>query len=342
MKKLILFVCVASMIPAACVKPEDETSSKFNRRANIEKYMRKAKTVSQMDHERQQPLEITDPLDVSRLTKNTQTVDLDFLTESFERNRQLLQNRLQENYAQRNGARLEQLAEQYKNQIQQAVQEASSPAELEEKVTRALADQEKAIKDVIGQVSTTTRLKPDQQSLDRAAKRLERRCEDFTNRMELYYGPETAKAVSPVLEKAVEDFEYAMASAASEKDLNDKLAQILLYTRQQIQQTVEETADPAGSTSEEEITALRADMITTHQQLENRIEYLYGKEAVLQARKPFNRLLEDAGNTLRENMRLSQKKNTLQRFNIHYKDSLLDLQERWNKDLAQTAVSDAD
>ncbi|MBR3632583.1 MAG: hypothetical protein IKN49_05960 [Elusimicrobiaceae bacterium] len=340
MKKLMLLCCVVSMLLSACVKPEDESSSKFNRQANIEKYMKKAKTLSQMDQERQKPLDIVAPLDVSHLTKNTQTVDLDFLTESFERNRQSLQNRLQEKYTQRNGTRLEQLADQYRNQIRQAIQDASSPAELEEKVNQALADQEKSVKELMDQTDTANRLKPDQQSLDRAAQRLQHRCEDFANRMELYYGPETAAAVRPVLDKAIEDFEYAMASAANEKELNDKLAQILLFTRQQIQQVTEETADPAGITSEDEITALRSEMITTHQQLENRIEYLYGKEAVLQARKPFNRLLEDAGNTLRENMRLSQKKNTLERFNAHYKDSLLDLQEQWNKELAQMAKSE--
>ena len=256
MKKLMLLCCVVSMLLSACVKPEDESSSKFNRQANIEKYMKKAKTLSQMDQERQKPLDIVAPLDVSHLTKNTQTVDLDFLTESFERNRQSLQNRLQEKYTQRNGTRLEQLADQYRNQIRQAIQDASSPAELEEKVNQALADQEKSVKELMDQTDTANRLKPDQQSLDRAAQRLQHRCEDFANRMELYYGPETAAAVRPVLDKAIEDFEYAMASAANEKELNDKLAQILLFTRQQIQQVTEETADPAGITSEDEITHL--------------------------------------------------------------------------------------
>ena len=73
---------------------------------------------------------------------------------------------------------------------------------------------------------------------------------------------------------------------------------------------------------------------TLHQTLESYVEPLYGKEAVLQMRKVFNEVLDDTGKTLRENKRLSQKKQALDNLNATYRQAMLDLQNKWNQQFA--------
>jgi hypothetical protein len=74
--------------------------------------------------------------------------------------------------------------------------------------------------------------------------------------------------------------------------------------------------------------------------LESFVEPLYGKEAVLQMRKAFNDVLENTGQTLRENKRLSQKKQQLQELNGYYRQAMLNLQQKWNAEFGLSSTAD--
>lgn len=323
-------LCSAFVLCAACGRPEDESPSKFQRKANIEKYVQKAKSAGRLSMERAKPLEAADPLDVSRLTNQTQNVQTGFLDGIFERNRLSLERRLQQAYAERSAARVSELLDKYREQARQAAMQASGPAALSSRLREVFAAQDAELEAFLAAQDAVTRLKPDQALLDRSKERLRRRCDDFTSRMQLYYGTQAAQQCRPVLDKALEDYVYAMAGASTTAELDAKLKQIQSQTARQIGQIASLSGDPLGVTPEDVITSLRADMINTHQKLEERVEALYGKDAVLAARKVFNRLLEEGGKTLRENARLSQKKRAAAHLNQHYRQSLLDLQQQWN------------
>lgn len=339
MKKMLLLFISAALCLTACVKPEDEKPSPAAQQTNIEEYLQRAHRANQLDAEREKPIPVEPLVDTSRLTHVTQVPDLDFLAQSFQRNRSSMQNRMQEAYTARMKTALAESAEQYKTQLQQVAQQATSPVDLAAKLTAAQAEQDKVIEQFIATQSAQTRLKPDQQLLERIAQRLSRRCDEYVEYMRLYYGDQTALKSRPIFEKAVQDYTYAMASAANEPELENKINEILAQTAQQIQQIASDTADPMGATPEDVITSLRSDMIQKHQTLENYIERLYGKEAVLESRKVFNQLLTEVGSTLRENMRLGQKKSSLQRFNQQYMGNMRLLQQQWNLQYGIAAIA---
>lgn len=333
MNKYALFFCCGALLCAACGRPEDESPSKFQRQANIEKYVQKAKAAGQLSQEREKPLPVEDLADLSQLTNHTQEVDFSFLTQTFDRNRRSLEKRLAETYGEQVSAQLSALMEQHRALAAQAAKEAQSPADLAGRLNTLLAAQNQELQDFITRQTAQTRLRPAQTLLDRAEERLNRRCEDFLSRIQFYYGNEAAKRCRPVLDKAVQDYVYAMASAPTAAELDAKLAQTEAEAETQMKEITAQSGDPLGITPENVITALRADMITAHQRLEERVEKLYGKEAVLASRKVFNRLLDESGRALRENARLSQKKSTLAHLNGHYRQSMLALQSQWNAGL---------
>ena len=333
MRQLIAFlVCCGNIVMcAACSRPPDNTPSKFQRQANIEKYVQKARQINRLGEERQKPLQITDPVNPSRLTNQAQETDTSFLTRMFERSRHSLETQLLETYSQQSSKRLSALFEQYRQQALAAVREAASPDDLAQKLRNLREEQNKQWDEFIAAQSGKVRIQPDQALLEAARKRLDRRCKEYLDRLDFYYGPAVAEQSRPVLEKAMQDYVYAMASAANAEELDKSLAQIQEQTSAQIKQIAAQAGDPLGITPEEMITSLRADMIHTHRQLEEQVEMLYGKDAVLQARTVFNHCLEETGKALRENARLSQKKRALAHLNEHYRQSLLALQQQWNK-----------
>lgn len=337
-KRILPFFCCGLLLCAACGRPEDESPSKFQRQANIEKYVQKAKSAGLASLEREKPLPVPDPIDPARLSNITQEIDPAFLTQMFEHNRRSLEKRLLETYGVQTSALLAALMNKHRLEALEAAKKAGSPADLAQNLRALLDGQNKEIQDFIAAQTANARLRPDQDLLDRSKARLNRRCEDFLARIQLYYGNTAASGCRPVLGKAVEDYVYAMASAGDSAELDAKLAQIETQAESQIKQITAASGDPLGVTPEPLITALRADMITAHQKLESRIEALYGKDAVLASRKVFNRYLEEGGKTLRENARLSQKKRGMAHLSEHYRESMLALQRQWNEALEASSA----
>ena len=334
MRTAIISICaMAVLVCSACSRPEDNTPSKFQRQANIKKYVEKAKEINRLGQEREKPLPITDPSHTEQLTNQVQKMDASFLHQLFARNRRSLEKRLLETYIQQSSARLSALFEQQRQQAVAAAKESDSPDALAQRLRQLRQEQNNQWDEFIAEQSGKIRLQPEQGLLEEARKRLSRRYEEFIDRVAFYYGPAAAEKTRPVLDKAVQDYVYAMASASDSQALDKALAQIEQQASAQIQEITDQSGDPLGITPEEVITSLRADMITTHQTLEEQIETLYGKDAVLQARAVFIHCLEETGKALRENARLSQKKRALAHLNKHYRDSLLALQKRWNKEL---------
>lgn len=335
MRKLILPVCcLSALLCVSCSRPQDNAASaKFQRQANIKKYVQKAREINRLGEEREKELVIIDPVDPARLTNQAQETDTTFLSRLFERSRQSLEKRLAQTYSQQVSSQLSTFFEQQRQETLEAAHNAASPDDLARSLRALRAKQDEQWQSFITSQSGKVRIQPSQQLLEEMQKRVSRRCDEFMDRLAFYYGPDAAAKSRPVLNKAVEDFTYALASASTSEELDNSLAQIQQQFSVQIKQIAAQSGDPLGVTPEEVITSLRADMINNHRVLEERVETLYGKDAVLQARGVFNHCLEETGKTLRENARLSQKKRALTHLNQHYKHNLLTLQKRWNEDI---------
>lgn len=335
MYKSMLLVCgFCCVFLTACHRPAEENKSKFPRKANIEKYVQKAKDATRIAEERKKPLPVQDLINSSVLTNTAQKMEEGFLKQLFDKNKTILEKRLLEAYGQKTSEQIGFLMQKHTLQAQQAAKEAASTEDLSKKLTDVLSVQEKELKDFIEAQKSVGRLTPDQQLLDKAKVYLSEKTTVFLTDIALYQGEQATTLAAPVLDKAVQDYVYAMASAADEETLQQKIDEIATQAEAQIDQINTEHADPLGVTEEEKITSLRAEMITLHQTLESYVEPLYGKEAVLQMRKVFNEVLDDTGKTLRENKRLSQKKQALDNLNATYRQAMLDLQNKWNQQFA--------
>lgn len=341
MKHTFIFSCLLATLlwTVACELPGDGLSSKgSSSQAKVEKESVSTAPVAATSsdtpvepaEERDISLAAQSPLDVEHVYNQTPNVDLDFLRHSFERNQQVVQSRLQREYYPNLQEQVNTYLTQHQAKMRQALQTEQTPAETTNKLLNALDEYQQQMKKMLTEQQANARLKPTEKILERVHERLEQRCEDFLNNVTIYYGDKTALESRPVLEKALQRYEAALAESASEEELSNKVQGIVENTRTQLDEIISKTGDPLGVTSEEMITSLRSEMIANHQKLENQIEQLYGKQAVLQARKPFNQLLEDTEITLQEDMRLSQKKNTLARFNHHYQESIGSLLQQWS------------
>ena len=334
-KNSFLFLLFVAGFFCACQRPDDGISAKTEREANIEKYVQKGQEVNRIQQERAAPLPWKAPINVSSLTQNSQNLEAGFLTALLTRNRQILECRLQETHGQKMADKLADTMNKYVSQVQEAARQNYAAEELGQHIKTILQAQTDEVRGLLDSQKNAGRLPPAQEMLDKTQQRLNRRAEDILTRIELYHGQTAVQESRAVLQRSIEDYIYAMASAKDDKVLDEKISLIAQNGEKEILQICEEKGDPLGITPEDLITSMRADMITTHQTLEKQIEILYGKDAVLQARKVFNQLLTECGQTLRENTRLSQKKTALNRLNEHYGQTLLSLQQQWNAELKQ-------
>lgn len=341
MKKWTVLCVLALLCSVACVKPEEGPSSSERREAHIEKYLRRAQTAGRLESERTTPLAVADLADVALVQNQWPELNMDFLERSFDRTRQSLQRRLEEAYATRMAARLADLLETQKNTARQAVKEASSPAEVAAKLEKLFAAQEQEKQAFVAEQASTLRIQPDEAVARQATARITRRCNEFLDSMRLYYGEQARLSAQPVLTQAVDDFTAALTQSKSEGELTDKQADIVAATQQRLREIAMQQGDVLGPATEASVSAVRSGMIAAQQELETRVERLYGKQAVLQMRQPFNQTVDEAVRILQENMRVSQKQASLRRLNEQYKTQILFLQKQWNLALEQEKAAAA-
>ncbi len=329
-KYLLLPVCCLSLFSVACIKTDEEPAAKPSRQENIEKYVRKAKVMNQLQEDRQKPLSITAPVDLAHITNRGEELKWDFLNDHFIYHRQTVEERVQETYSKKAIQRLTEMMDQHRQQAQAEAAKAVSPSDFTVRLAALLQEQNQEAQALLAEQKEDRRLLPDQILLNKIQERLNRRSEDFLVHLKFYYGPQAAAGLAPVLDKAEADYLYALATAQTKEELDEKIAQAAKWAEEQMKLVVAQRGDPVGVTDEAVISSLRNNMIDTHQKLESTLETLYDKDAVLQARPVFNRLLEETEVVLRANTPLSQKKNSIKRLNAIYKEDLLSLQRQWN------------
>ena len=332
-KRIMLVLCCSSFLYAACGQPPDNTPSKFQRQANIEKYLQKAREANRLVQERGKPLSVSAPADISRLTNKVQETDTSFLERLFVRNRSILEKRLLETYNRQTASQLEALLRKQRQETLALLPNASSPDDLARALRALRQEQNSHWEQFIAAQQGRMRIQPDPKLLEEVHQRLSRRCNEFLDQIAFYYGADSASQCRPVLDKALQDYTAALLTAQDNAALDTSLAQIQKQTLAQMKQITSQAADPLCVTPPEVRASLRSDMIAAHRGVEKQIETLYGKDAVLQAREVFNQCFEEADRVLKENARLSQKKRILAHLNEHYKQSLLVLQKQWNEEL---------
>ena len=330
MNKIWIYALGISLCLSACVKPEEEPTNEQQRQAKIEKYLQRAKTAGELDAQRTQALSVPVLVDVEHVNNEGQAVKIDFLTKAFKKNREFLQKYLEKNYKAHSTEEVMELLDQYKQQIRQATQEAVSPWDLGAKITSLKKNHDEKMPQFISEQTAMPRVVPDEELQGQTHEYLSRRCDEWVERIEFYYGMDTASACQPVLDQAVSDYIQALGSPINDQELDQEIDKIVQKAQQQIDETLHSSDDPLGTTPPALQSSLRTEMIVAHQQLEQTIERLYGKEAVLQAREVFTNVRGEVEKILQTNMHLTQKKAALEQLNAEYKRQILALQANWN------------
>ena len=337
MKKILFFVLCISVSLAACVKPEEGASVEEKRQEKIKKYLSRAKEVNELDARRLKVLDVPNPLDISHILNKGQSIRINSLKKSFEENADHIQEYLQQHYTDKITEDVTKLFEQYKQQARQAAQTAVSPWDLGAKLTSLKMSHDKEIDEFISKQTAMARLQPDEKLVEQTRDHLLQRCDAIMERIQRYYGNDTAATCQPILDQAVYDYTKALTGPSNEQELKTEIDNIIGKTQSKLDEILSASNDPMGVTSEETQKTIRHEMILAHQDFEKEIETLYGKNAVLQAREVFNHLLAETQKVMQTNMYLSHKKTLLEYLNTDYRKKILALQTQWNEELSLPA-----
>jgi len=337
MKKILFALLSLSVLLAACVKPEEGTTVEEKRKEKLNQYLHRAKAANELDARRLKVLDVPNPLDISHILNKGQSIRINSLKKAFEENADHIQKDLQQHYTDKITEDVTKLFEQYKEQARQAAQTAVSPWDLGAKLTSLKMSQDKEIEEFISKQTAMARLQPDEKLVEQTREHLLQRCDGIMERIQRYYGNDTAATCQPVLDQAVYDYTKALTSPANEQELKTEIDNIIGKTQNKLDEILSASNDPIGVTSEETQKTLRREMILAHQEFEKEVETLYGKNAVLQTREVFNHLLAETQKVLQTNMYLSHKKTLLEYLNADYRRKILALQAQWNEELSLPA-----
>lgn len=337
MNPKLLTLLFASLLISACT-PSDldsESASRVSspREANIERYLQKAKENNSLALERSKPLPVTELTGPDTITNVMPVRSPVSLPDEMQQSKDRLEARVRAAYGQEASQKAGALILEYHENAVQAVKDAQSPEDMARRLQELDTAFRERLNAFLKNEQANVWLRPTQAQLDAARAEMDRKNASMLSRLSTVYGPVCAQKIKPVLQESAESYLLAMAGAKDQADLDRRVADISARGDAQIQELIDAYGDPAGPAPEEEITAMRARMIAAYQALEERIETLYGKEAVLKVRPLFNQILENASNVARTPTRVSYKKEELARLNKIYQEKISNMQEEFNKQL---------
>ncbi|MBR4356185.1 MAG: hypothetical protein IKP96_06465 [Elusimicrobiaceae bacterium] len=160
---------------------------------------------------------------------------------------------------------------------------------------------------------------------------LQQRARELLKRVKEEYGEVCALQSTPVINKAVDDTWLAISSSQEPSVVSKALAQTLQQADESFGTILQEYADPILSLSPRQIASLRVRLISSHQEIEKRMEALYGKEAVLKSRKMFEPYLKGVDDIFQTPQRLKQAQQKLNQLGETYRREMTDFQTQLNE-----------
>lgn len=312
--------------------PADEkaVSVRPTRQANVAHYMEKAKQNNLRAQERRKPLDIKNPVDTATLNMALAPEEIPDLPAKMQAVKTNLERRVRQAYGKEAAARAGALIMEYHVAATQAAKTADSPAQLAEKLKELDGHYQQKLNAFLQTESLREWFPPSKKQLAKARVEMTVKNKAMLEEIKNIYGATCAEKAAPVLHKALEDYFTALSAAQNVEELEKQVGAVSVEADVALRQVVAKYGDPKGAMSEEELQAMRAEMIAAYQEVEARFEYLYGKEAVLEIRPFFNQILKNAAAVGAANTRLSYKKEELARLNAIYRQKLAAMQNNFN------------
>ena len=334
MIKLTVVFPVFLLFLMACggKSPADEkaVSVRPTRQANVAHYMQKAKQNSLRAQERRKPLDIKNPVNTANLNVEMAPETIPDLPAQMQAVKTNLERRVRQAYGDEAAARAGALIMEYHLAATQAAKTVSSPAQLAEKLKELDGNYQQKLNAFLQKESLRGWFPPSKKQLAKARAEMSAKNKAMQAEIKNLYGAPCAEKAAPVLNKALEDYLAALSTAKTGEELEKQVGAVSVEADVALRQLVAKYGDPKGAMSEDELQAMRAEMIAAYQEVEARFEYLYGKEAVLEIRPFFNQILKNAAAVGAADTRLSYKKEELARLNAIYRQKLAVMQNNFN------------
>lgn len=330
MNKCAVLLSGLFLLCVACSRPADETPSKFQRQANLKKYTRKAQEISRLNRGRFQPLPLPDLPDLSRLRNQTPRPDFSALRQWIDRERQTAQRLAFHAYGVKTAGQIDSLMEKYHEQAVQWASRANPSADFAAYFRELTDAQNRDLQAFASKQASLGRLLPDEAFLAHFQEEFSVKKDEWLKSIRWYYGDKAADSCRPDLDVAGRDCTDILASAPDEETLSGQLQAVFRKLEEQVNKIIAAKGDPFGAVSKEETEKFRSELIAQQQNLEKYLEPLYGKDAVLSARRLFGSYLDESEKVLNAQARLSAKKQALTHLHTDFHERLNAAQTQWN------------
>lgn len=330
MNKCAVLLTAFSLLCVACSRPADETPSKFQRQANLKKYTRKAQEISRLNRERFQPLPLPDLPDLSLLTHQTPPPDFSALRQWVDRESQTAQRLAVQAYGAKTAGQIDSLMEKYHEQAVQWASRTNPSADFAAYFQELTDAQNRDLQAFASKQAALGRLLPDETFLTHFQEEFSAKKDEWLTSVRWYYGEKAADSCRPDLDVAVRDCTDILASAANEEALDVQLQAVFRKLEEQVNKIIAAKGDPFGVVPEENTEKFRSELIAQEQDLEKYLEPLYGKDAILSARRLFGSYLDASEKVLNAQARLSTKKQALAHLHTDFHERLKAAQTQWN------------
>lgn len=324
----------------ACTPPEEEVHPKRRsaREDNLQRYLTKAHEMRALAQERAKPL-VQGPLLAPDTLKRflPQTPDLRVSAQIFsQKNR--LETAVREASAREAAEKAGAILTQFRDEAVLAALSAQNPQELAAKLTEKTTLYSQKLTDFAHSQQETSWSVPNAQQSLVSKQELKESVLSLLEDITRDYGPKCGQKAKAVLQKTADDYWLVLSSVKQRQDLESELARVGSEADRAFGAVVAQYGDPVFSLSQEQAATLRADLIAAHQEVENRFEKLYGKEAVLKTRDIFEKYKKYADELVCIPARLSRMQEELNRAGESYRKEMAELQVQQNQELERRAA----
>lgn len=340
LRPIVCFAVLAGLC-AACTPPEEEVYPKkrSSRSDNLKRYMPKAQELRALEQARSRPV-VDGPLVDSAALKEFLSKSPDMrISAAVSAQRAALQNLVREEFARRASDKIASLISRFGAEAAVFAQSAQTPQELTSRMEELNARYSGALSSVLQEETARGWNLPDKVQSRLSKQDLQIVFQRLSAELERDYGALCAKKAEPVLRKAADGYALVLSSVKTPEDLDEQFSRVGAEADEAFARVAAEYGDVFLTLTPEQANALKARMISAHQQVEQSFEKLYGKDAVLQTRALFERYLTGADSLFATPGRLSAATERLDELNTAYREEMTALQVKLNEDLEQKLLA---
>lgn len=337
MTRLGIFFVIAALA-AACSPsaPEEETvSPRPTREENVERYLAKAKQNSLTAQQRRKPIAQKPPVNVAQIKAQPDEMFFPTLPAEMAAVKANLEKRIRLEYGENAAAQAGAIILEYHQAASSAAKNAQNPAEMAAALRQLDEQYQDKLNAFLDKQEALRWVPPTQKQLKAARAEMEAKNTAMLDSIKNLYGDNCAEKAQPVLREALEAYMQVFSTAKDGAEMDRRSQAAVQKYNKQLADIVARYGDPKGAMSEEDLQAMRSEMIAAYLEVERKFERLYGKEAVLEIRPFFNQILKNAAIVGAADTRQSYKREELARLNKIYQQQLASMQKKFNERLKQ-------